>query len=225
MTWIEQLASKRDHIGAAKTIAVSSTGFTGPAYKAAEISGIELRRFRDISDEDIVRQFLTNFSITMLVTDFRIENLGLLDFDGQPIDPDNFSEELRSKLTGPESLDAPLLREPATGYEITLREIGGSQVGKLQLKNSEKQTVKIELKFSRRAWTVDLRDGPKYVGLLRVVVTYTYQEKPVSPLSLRQYDGAGTGTIMEVVQGDAAISERERMRVYTFVKRGGEEQN
>lgn len=123
------------------------------------------------------------------------------------------------------SLDAPLLREPATGYEITLREIGGSQVGKLQLKNSEKQAVKIELKFSQRAWTVDLRDGPKYVGLLGVVVTYTYQEKPVSPLSLRQYDGAGTGTIMEVVQGDAAISDRERMRVYTFVKRGGEEQN
>ena len=35
VTWIEQLATKQTHIGAAHTIAVSSTGFSAPAMKAA----------------------------------------------------------------------------------------------------------------------------------------------------------------------------------------------
>src|SRR5262245_39374323 len=35
VTWIEQIASKRDSVGAARTIAVSSSGFTGPARSKA----------------------------------------------------------------------------------------------------------------------------------------------------------------------------------------------
>lgn len=51
--WIEQLAEKQRSVGAAKTIAVSSTGFTEPARKKAAQKGIELRTLRKIKPKDI----------------------------------------------------------------------------------------------------------------------------------------------------------------------------
>jgi hypothetical protein len=52
-TWIEQLAMKREKIGAAKTIAVSRSKFTMPAIASAKHYGIELRTIIDITFEDI----------------------------------------------------------------------------------------------------------------------------------------------------------------------------
>lgn len=54
VTWIEQLATKRDHIGAAHTIAVSSTGFSAPSVKAAKLHGISTRIIGELSDADII---------------------------------------------------------------------------------------------------------------------------------------------------------------------------
>jgi hypothetical protein len=52
-TWIEQLATKRLHIGADRTIAVSSTPFTAAAQKAAATHGISLRRIADLTAEEL----------------------------------------------------------------------------------------------------------------------------------------------------------------------------
>jgi len=51
--WIEQLASKRQKIGAAKTIAVSASGFTDPARATASQYGIELRVLSEVEPSDI----------------------------------------------------------------------------------------------------------------------------------------------------------------------------
>src|ERR1700722_7435068 len=42
-TWLEQLATKRTKVGAAKTIAVASAGFTMPATVTAGLTGVEVR--------------------------------------------------------------------------------------------------------------------------------------------------------------------------------------
>ena len=39
VTWIEQLVSKRESIGASATVAVSATGFSGPAKEKAKAHG------------------------------------------------------------------------------------------------------------------------------------------------------------------------------------------
>jgi hypothetical protein len=52
-TWIEQIAAKRDDVGAAKTIAVSSTGFSNPAIQKAKFYGIEIRTVAEITDDQI----------------------------------------------------------------------------------------------------------------------------------------------------------------------------
>jgi hypothetical protein len=55
VTWIEQLAAKRDAIGASCTIAVSSSGFTATAEVVAHRYGIQLRRLSEISASEINR--------------------------------------------------------------------------------------------------------------------------------------------------------------------------
>ncbi len=57
VTWIEQLATKRQAIGAARTIAVSSNGFSSDAQTAAKFYGIDLRTISELSIESI-NQFL-----------------------------------------------------------------------------------------------------------------------------------------------------------------------
>ena len=43
MTWIEQLATKKNSIGASSTIAVSKTGFSAGAHQIARAYGITLK--------------------------------------------------------------------------------------------------------------------------------------------------------------------------------------
>lgn len=53
VTWIEQLATKKLSIGASRTIAVSSSGFSSLAESIAKAHGIDLRHLTDISTEEI----------------------------------------------------------------------------------------------------------------------------------------------------------------------------
>lgn len=53
VTWIEQLATKRQSIGADKTIAVSASGFSAAAHKVAAAHQIELKATRDLSVADL----------------------------------------------------------------------------------------------------------------------------------------------------------------------------
>lgn len=49
-TWIEQLATKRQKVGANATIAVTATNFTKSAIKTAQYHNIELRHIKDVTD-------------------------------------------------------------------------------------------------------------------------------------------------------------------------------
>ena len=53
VTWIEQLAAKKEAIGADRTIAVSATGFTAAAHAAASQHGIDLRQLSEVSAGEI----------------------------------------------------------------------------------------------------------------------------------------------------------------------------
>lgn len=52
VTWIEQLACKRQAIGAARTIAVASSSFSSEAIRAAAHYGIDLRVLSQITDAE-----------------------------------------------------------------------------------------------------------------------------------------------------------------------------
>jgi hypothetical protein len=61
VTWIEQLATKRDAIGASCTIAVSPRDFTAGAEMVARRHGIMLRRLSDVSIEEINKLISIDF--------------------------------------------------------------------------------------------------------------------------------------------------------------------
>jgi hypothetical protein len=63
VTWIEQLAAKKQSLGAARTIAVSSTGFSAEAVNAAHYHGIDLRQLSDVSAEDINQLMRIDFVV------------------------------------------------------------------------------------------------------------------------------------------------------------------
>lgn len=53
VTWIEQLATKKQVIGAAKTIAVSSSDFSAQAHEVARHLGIDLRKLSEVTVADL----------------------------------------------------------------------------------------------------------------------------------------------------------------------------
>lgn len=85
ITWIEQLATKRTNIGAAKTIAVSSEGFTESAKDSAKNLGIEVRTLSEVTLEDIEKWFLPGgvVHVCRLFEDIR-GFVVLFEEDGEP---------------------------------------------------------------------------------------------------------------------------------------------
>jgi len=61
VTWIEQLSTKKNAIGASRTIAVSSSGFSQKAEAAARHHGIDLRRLSDVSAAEINKLIRLDF--------------------------------------------------------------------------------------------------------------------------------------------------------------------
>lgn len=55
--WIEELATKAVSVGAARVIAVSSSGFTGPAREKARRLGVEVRDIRDLTPATVAEAF------------------------------------------------------------------------------------------------------------------------------------------------------------------------
>lgn len=82
--WLEQLVTKQKKIGATKTIAVSSKGFTKPAQKTAEVFGIELRTCERINDERI-EEMLNGFALQAIRINSQVKEFVLtVENDGKP---------------------------------------------------------------------------------------------------------------------------------------------
>src|SRR5690242_7148666 len=93
-TWIEQLATKRGKIGAAKTVAVSSTGFSESARRTAQLYGIELRSLTDRIEEEIVQQFLSGLKFSLIVTEYHTRSIAFELADKSSLPQEQFGDEL-----------------------------------------------------------------------------------------------------------------------------------
>lgn len=85
VTWIEQLATKKQDIGVSRTIAVSSMGFSSGAIDAAHHHGIDLRELSEVSAGDINKMIHLDF---VLFTHKRCTpvRIGLRPFSGRTLD-------------------------------------------------------------------------------------------------------------------------------------------
>jgi len=74
VTWIEQLATKRDDVRASKVVAISSAGFSKGARELAERLGVELRSVDSLTGESIANWFRRfNFEVTVRYGDLKFQ--------------------------------------------------------------------------------------------------------------------------------------------------------
>ncbi|MCH7526357.1 MAG: hypothetical protein IID39_02870 [Planctomycetes bacterium] len=119
--WIEQLATKRQSIGAATMVAVSSRGFTKPAIDKAKKLDVLLRSIEDISEDDCA-QWARNIKIQLTYfhwsfVSVRLEVAGGDDVGGVAMCPDV------ARAFGKGRYDTRIGIEKATGKPLTLRTI------------------------------------------------------------------------------------------------------
>lgn len=120
VTWIEQLATKRAHIGADRTIAVSSTDFTEAAVRAGAAHNISLRRISELTDDEI-RGLTSQLEVTIGFVEFTLDRMILTyrDVSDRPIALDESSRNLFSSL----AWDAPIFRCKDAKDPVTLNDL------------------------------------------------------------------------------------------------------
>lgn len=97
ITWLEQLGSKKQAVGAWRTIAVASSAFSSDAIAAAAFYGIELRILSQITDADIQGLLLPR-SVVHVFKSVDLYESPEIEFDAEPDDdfsgPDGVGAEL-----------------------------------------------------------------------------------------------------------------------------------
>ncbi|WP_440640791.1 restriction endonuclease [Bradyrhizobium sp. PUT101] len=121
VTWIEQLAAKRQAIGADRTIAVSASGFSPEAEAVALQHGIALRRASEFSVADI-NQFLKLDFVIFWHKACALAGVGIRTFrsaESGTTPPDEFD------FTLPEDTDlfAPIFRNTGDGSTWSLNDV------------------------------------------------------------------------------------------------------
>ena len=123
-TWIEQIAKKKEKIGASATIAVSSRGFTQPASISAQHFGIELRTLTDVSGTDAA-SWADDVQVSIEFREWRFTRLEVMLLNAPP------SVVLASSLTDAirsQGYNAPVAFRKSDGRPLILGEVGGQFV-------------------------------------------------------------------------------------------------
>ncbi len=202
VTWIEQLSTKKHAIGAARTIAVSSSGFSPEAEAAARHHGIDLRRLSDVSAAEINELIRLDF---VLFTHKRcaLARVGIRLFrslDWTVPDPENVD------LVLPPSTDpfSTIFRNTETGATWSLNDLW------LQLQEATNPFADIEkgstpviktacFPFPGNV-TVNTPDGPKKIGdvLLSVALSLEVEQVDLESAKKVEYTSPDGAAIQRV---------------------------
>ena len=116
--WIEELATKREDVGADKAIAVSPTGFSEAARSLAAAKVIDLRTFADITAPEVFRWLsLNSISVATRHIEFTMYRFGVGEDGLQP------SPEVHRALTAPDGSKALVLRSKVDGTLTSMHEV------------------------------------------------------------------------------------------------------
>jgi len=210
-TWIEQLATKRQKIGAAKTIAVSATGFSASAAQTAKHHGIELRTFEDRIEEEIVQQFLSGFKITLLVTDYAARSIAYELEGGNLLSPERLGDDLIASIKN-DGLAAVVATEAGTGYPLTLDGILRRVDDREVPEDGKPVKTKIEVTFAPRTMLVSTKDGPQFIHRIEVIAEFARRQVPMPAKGLYEY-AAPDRTLSQTIDAVGQLSDSEGVRM------------
>ena len=123
-TWIEQIAKKKEKIGASATIAVSSHGFTEPASISAQHFGIELRTLTDVSGTDAA-SWADDVQVAIEFREWRFTRLEVMLLNAPP--PVVLASSLTNAIQS-QGYKAPVAFRKSDGRPLILGEVGGQFV-------------------------------------------------------------------------------------------------
>ena len=121
VTWIEQLPSKREDVGAHKVVAVSSTGFSSGAINMAKVKDIELRTLEEIDPNEILLWFgFKELTVLNYHINFKDVSIKL----SVPKDVSvEVSPEVHSSLPPVFDINAPIFIRKKDGNKVSLLDI------------------------------------------------------------------------------------------------------
>ena len=208
VTWIEQLASKREDVGADKAVAVSATGFSQGAHNLAQLKQIELRSFAEI-DEAVVFAWLK-----ILAVEYRTRHMDVV---GVTIDLADLPPEMTPMVVGP-SPDGmrqvdEIFRRKSDGKMMSIDDIwvtahglgAGFDQAFRNLPPGEKERSILTINFDNPQFEVDTTAGRYNAMSLTIDANFYYYETS-TPISRRYSLSRLPGTITENAE---ATIERE----------------
>jgi len=169
--WIEQLAMKREKVGAAKTIAVSAAGFTEPAKTTARMKGIEVRTIEEITTADIA-DWLRIDGIELLVDFSEVVSLRI----GQYDTPADIHPDVVTQMRQ-DSVGAPIFMQVGDVGLLSIRDVftqarteGGWNLHEGIPEDGTRVRRDISITFPRGSLSVQTVDGPRFVHQLSLGV-------------------------------------------------------
>lgn len=171
-TWIEQLATKRQKIGAAKTIAVSVSGFTSSATKSAKHYGLELRTLSKVSAADIEGWFLPEGAVHVLrlIEDIRCFVV-LYEDSGEPSKYGFWAPDVKDAVFYHDKHRSPF---PIRDYIPLLERTHPSMFEGVPF-DGTKVDLEFPIQWNPGELQVAMTNGKKSVHFTKLVATVSYQ--------------------------------------------------
>jgi len=196
VTWLEQLASKKQALGIARTIAVSSSEFSADAIRAAEHYGIDLRVVREITTQEI-ENWLFPTSLIHLYKHSKLlapPNVEFKMLPGETVADYRDDEENLplSKL----DINSPVFCRRSTGNKQTLNEIWSKaelQTGLYKRIPGDGSITKVELDLEMPDdYEIETSLGPRLVKRINLKCALSWQKEEIliSEAKLVEYSPA-----------------------------------
>lgn len=171
-TWIEQLATKRQKIGAAKTIAVSAVGFTSSAIESAKHFGIELRTLAEVAACDVDSWFLPGGAVHVcrLIENIRC-GIVLYEDSGQPSAYGFWAPDVELPVCCHADMKSPF----AVQDYLPLLEMTHPEMFDSVPLDGTKVELEFPIEWNFGELSVAMTTGRRWVFLTRLIADVSYQ--------------------------------------------------
>lgn len=190
ITWLEQIKSKKDSVGAHQTIVVSREGFTEPAILYAKQHGLALRQISEVID-----QFILNCINSLQLHFSRLEHQ-ILDFrlgfwrDGNEKNKIDLIEELNDAI----KVNKPFASD-RRGMPVTLIELFEECYAeardviweKLEAAKTKETIAILEGHFNKEDLSTQTTLGKRYLQAIQFKVKFLLDEKRMPTLQPIRY--------------------------------------
>ncbi|MFI7452760.1 hypothetical protein ACIBQX_35085 [Nonomuraea sp. NPDC049714] len=177
--WIEEIATKREDVGANKAIAVSRTGFSIAAKKMAKAKDVDLRAFTDVDDGTVSPW------VSVKQTVFEIHRLDAITLQFNNMDrPESI---VHPKLPSPPRIIRVLDGELVTPHDVW-REVWHREKHFIDEPVSHRPNgYTIKVAAPERGYVIETQDGPAHLTGIRIAGDCTVGAIPLNLLQHLEY--------------------------------------